>query len=197
MTIHTFSDEQLAGQRLMVGFEGREFNEDLRELIGRLYVGGLILFSQNIAEPDQLQRLCRDCQDFATRCGQPPLVIAVDQDNVSMTTRLMNGKTRFLPFNRGRDGGAGNPDVPGENRVAYLYKDLPEAKAVFSREVLLDLVRHEAGAAVLERALELWPTARQAPRALDRLARTYEQLGQPEAARRALGRLKASIRKRK
>ena len=65
---------------------------------------------------------------------------AVDQDNVSMTTRLMNGKTRFLPFNRGRDGGAGNPDVPGENRVAYLYKDLPEGKAVFSREVLLDLI---------------------------------------------------------
>lgn len=65
---------------------------------------------------------------------------AVDQDNVSMTTRLMNGKTRFLPFNRGRDGGAGNPDVPNENRVAYLYKDLPETKAVFSREVLLDLI---------------------------------------------------------
>jgi type I restriction enzyme R subunit len=65
---------------------------------------------------------------------------AVDQDNVSMTTRLMNGKTRFLPFNRGRDGGAGNPDVPGENRVAYLYKDLPDCQAVFSREVLLDLI---------------------------------------------------------
>lgn len=30
--------------------------------------------------------------------------------------------------------------MPGENRIAYLYKDLPEAKAVFSREVLLDLV---------------------------------------------------------
>ena len=71
MTIHTFSDEQLAGQRLMVGFEGREFNENLRELIGRLYVGGLILFSQNIAEPDQLQRLCRDCQGAAQgRQGQ-------------------------------------------------------------------------------------------------------------------------------
>lgn len=65
---------------------------------------------------------------------------ALDQDNVSMTTRLMNGKTRFLPFNRGRNGGAGNPDVPGENRVAYLYKNLPESKAVLSREVLLDLI---------------------------------------------------------
>ena len=65
---------------------------------------------------------------------------AVDQDNVSMTTRLMNGKTRFLPFNRGRDGGAGNPDVQGENRVAYLYKDLAGSKAVLSREALLDLI---------------------------------------------------------
>jgi type I restriction enzyme R subunit len=65
---------------------------------------------------------------------------AVDQNHISMTTRLMNGKTRFLPFNRGRDGGAGNPDISDENRVAYLYKDLPEAKAVFSREVLLDVI---------------------------------------------------------
>ena len=38
---------------------------------------------------------------------------AVDQDNVSMTTRLQNGKTRFLPFNRGHDGGAGNADIEG------------------------------------------------------------------------------------
>ncbi|MDX9860400.1 MAG: DEAD/DEAH box helicase family protein [Rhodospirillales bacterium] len=65
---------------------------------------------------------------------------AMDEDNVSMTTRLRNGKTRFLPFNRGRDGGAGNPDIQGDFRVAYLYADLPEGKAVFSREVLLDII---------------------------------------------------------
>lgn len=65
---------------------------------------------------------------------------ASDEDNVSMTTRLSNGKTFFLPFNRGRDGGAGNPDVDGEFRVAYLYKDLDNCKAIFSREILLDIV---------------------------------------------------------
>jgi type I restriction enzyme R subunit len=73
---------------------------------------------------------------------------AVDGDNVSMTTRLENGKTRFLPFNRGRkeiiDGresiGAGNPDIEGDFRVAYLYSDQPEVKAVFSHEVLLDII---------------------------------------------------------
>lgn len=65
---------------------------------------------------------------------------AVDTDNISMTTRLRNGKTRFLPFNRGRDGGAGNPDIKDEFRVAYLYRDGPHGKAIFSREVLLDIL---------------------------------------------------------
>ena len=65
---------------------------------------------------------------------------ALDEDNVSMTTRLQNGKTRFLPFNRGREGGAGNPDVPGEFRIAYLYRDGPWGEAIFSRRVLLDIL---------------------------------------------------------
>lgn len=65
---------------------------------------------------------------------------AMDEDNVSMTTRLANGKTRFLPFNRGHEGGAGNPDIADDFRVAYLYADQPEGKAIFSRDILLDIV---------------------------------------------------------
>lgn len=65
---------------------------------------------------------------------------AVDEDNVSMTTHLQNGKTRFLPFNRGRDGGAGNPDVDDEFRVAYLYRSGEWGDAIFSRSVLLDVI---------------------------------------------------------
>ncbi len=65
---------------------------------------------------------------------------ALDQNHVSMTTRLRNGKTFFLPFNRGRNGGAGNPDVKDELPISYLYSDAPNGKAVFSREVLLDII---------------------------------------------------------
>ncbi|MBN7787562.1 type I restriction endonuclease subunit R [Ponticoccus gilvus] len=65
---------------------------------------------------------------------------ALDQEHVSMTTRLMNGKTRFLPFNRGRDGGAGNPDIEGDFAIGYLYADQPEGKAIFGREVWIDLM---------------------------------------------------------
>ncbi|TVQ42433.1 MAG: type I restriction endonuclease subunit R, partial [Wenzhouxiangella sp.] len=100
------------------------------------------LTGQNIKHAEQQYRKDR------SPAGEPLLTFkrgaivhfALDPDNVSMTTRLRNGKTTFLPFNRGRDGGAGNPDVPDEHRVAYLYKDLPDGKAVFSREVLLDLI---------------------------------------------------------
>lgn len=65
---------------------------------------------------------------------------ALDEDNVSMTTRLQNGRTRFLPFNRGRDGGAGNPDIEAEFRIAYLYNSGEWGAAIFSRAVLLDII---------------------------------------------------------
>lgn len=69
---------------------------------------------------------------------------AIDEDNVSMTTRLQNGKTRFLPFNRGRDGGAGNPDISmdqgDEHRIAYLYHSGDWGEAIFSRSVLIDVI---------------------------------------------------------
>ena len=65
---------------------------------------------------------------------------AMDEDNVSMTTRLANGKTRFLPFNRGRDRGAGNPDVADEFRIAYLYRAGEWGEAILSRAVLLEIV---------------------------------------------------------
>lgn len=65
---------------------------------------------------------------------------AIDEDNVSMTTRLQNGKTYFLPFNRGRGGGAGNPDIEGEHRIAYLYSDGEWGQAIFSRSVLIDVI---------------------------------------------------------
>jgi type I restriction enzyme R subunit len=73
--------------------------------------------------------------------GRGALVhFALDGDNASMTTRLANGKTRFLPFNRGRDGGAGNTDIKDEFRVAYLYSAGPWGEAIFSRAVMLDVI---------------------------------------------------------
>ncbi len=86
--------EQLAGQRMMVGFDGKEFNEDLKYLIGKMHIGGLILFSRNLGTPDQIRNLCSDCQSLAAECNQPPLFIAIDQEG-GVVARLKPPFTQF------------------------------------------------------------------------------------------------------
>ena len=94
MKAANFSNEQLAGQRLMVGFDGTALNSDLKHLINRLRVGGIILFSRNLETPDQIRHLCEEIQDYARRSGQPPLFIAVDQEG-GQVARLKEPFTQF------------------------------------------------------------------------------------------------------
>ncbi len=63
---------------------------------------------------------------------------AVDPEQVFVTTSLAGSKTRFLPFNQGRFGGAGNPPVPPTREgfpTGYLWEE------VWARDSVLDLVR--------------------------------------------------------
>jgi beta-N-acetylhexosaminidase len=76
----SLTDEQLAGQRLMVGFEGRVLDDTLRSLIGEMHVGGLILFKRNVSDPSQLADLCHAAQAFAVESGHPRLMVAIDQE---------------------------------------------------------------------------------------------------------------------
>ena len=60
---------------------------------------------------------------------------AVSNREVHVTTRLDGPATRFLPFNRGDDGGAGNAVNPaGGHRTAYLWED------VWARESWLEIL---------------------------------------------------------
>ena len=61
---------------------------------------------------------------------------AVDTEAAAMTTRLAGDATRFLPFDKGDGGGAGNPPDPaGRNyRTAYLWEE------ILRRDSLLDLM---------------------------------------------------------
>lgn len=50
---------------------------------------------------------------------------AVSNSEVKMTTKLAGPGTDFLPFNKGDDGGAGNPPNPASgNRTAYLWEEV-------------------------------------------------------------------------
>jgi beta-N-acetylhexosaminidase len=78
--VESLTDEQLAGQRLVVGFEGKTPQDALAFLLQELPVGGLILFKRNVSDPDQLRVLCEGAQALALEAGIPPLVISIDQE---------------------------------------------------------------------------------------------------------------------
>lgn len=60
---------------------------------------------------------------------------AVSNSEVHMTTKLAGPvETRFLPFNRGNNGGAGNPLNPNGHRTDYLWKE------VWEREGWLEII---------------------------------------------------------
>jgi beta-N-acetylhexosaminidase len=104
MFMETLTDEQLAGQRLMVGFKGITLNSALKYLIDKLCVGGLILFSRNIESPGQLADLCASVQNYTHTTGHPPLLIAIDQEG-GVVARL---KPPFSIF-------PGNPAIGNED----------------------------------------------------------------------------------
>ena len=110
--------EELAGQRLMVGFDGTTLNAQLKGYIRDYKVGGLIFFVRNLEEPGQIERLCRDSQAYARDQGLPPLLIAVDQEG-GKVARLQPPYTQF----------AGNPGIKSQ-------EDAREFARVMARELL-------------------------------------------------------------
>lgn len=64
----------------------------------------------------------RDERDLMFKFKERALVhFAVNPDEVWMTTHLKGGETFFLPFNKGHNGGAGNPPVEGNWTTAHLW----------------------------------------------------------------------------
>ena len=60
---------------------------------------------------------------------------AVDTGEVYMATRLSGDKTFFLPFNKGCDGGKGNPDNPDGLKTAYLWEE------ILRKDSLMDILK--------------------------------------------------------
>lgn len=59
---------------------------------------------------------------------------AVDTDEAYMTTRIAGDNTEFLPFNKGCDGGKGNPENPNGLKTDYLWNE------ILQKDSLLDIV---------------------------------------------------------
>ncbi len=109
-----------------------------------LFLNGLPLFTAELKNPltgqtvqDAVQqyRIDRDPREplFAFRRGLAHF--ALDPDLAYMTTKLKGQATRFLPFNQGRFGGAGNPPNAMDYATAYLWRE------VWAPDSVLDLLQ--------------------------------------------------------
>jgi len=112
-----------------------------------LFLNGVPLFTVELKNPLTRQtvqdairqyRQDRDPREPLFAFGRCLAHFAVDPDLVYMTTHLEGSKTRFLPFNQGRNGGAGNPPASLARAgfaTAYLWE------RVWSRDSVLDLIQ--------------------------------------------------------
>ncbi|MBE0508464.1 MAG: type I restriction endonuclease subunit R [Marinospirillum sp.] len=78
----------------------------------------------------------RDTSQPLLNFGRCLVHLAVDTDEVYMTTRLAGSATFFLPFNKGDHHGKGNPPNPHGHKTAYLWKE------VFTKESLANIIQH-------------------------------------------------------
>ncbi len=120
-------------------------NEKSHDLV--LFLNGIPIFTAELKNPltgqtveDAIRQYKndRDPREPLLAYGRCLAHFAVDSDLVYVTTHLAAAGTRFLPFNQGKFGGAGNPPVPPTQAgyaTAYLWEE------TWSRDSVLDLVR--------------------------------------------------------
>ena len=110
-----------------------------------LFLNGIPVFTAELKNPLTGQtvqhaikqyRTDRDPKEPIFRFGRCLAHFAVDPDLVSVATHLAGRSTRFLPFNRGKFGGAGNEPVLEGYATAYLWT------GIWARDSVLDLLQH-------------------------------------------------------
>jgi type I restriction enzyme R subunit len=78
----------------------------------------------------------RDITQPLLQFGRCLVHMAVDTDEVYMTTKLAGKATFFLPFNKGHAEGQGNPPNLHGHKTAYLWQE------VFTPESLINIIQH-------------------------------------------------------
>ena len=66
----------------------------------------------------------RDPKELLLQKKRCAVHFALDDQQVWMCTALAGKDSWFLPFNRGVNGGAGNPVIPNDTMTSYLWKDI-------------------------------------------------------------------------
>ena len=140
--------QRLHGANLFAVVRQLRFSEKNEQSVDlALFLNGIPIFTAELKNPlngqdveDVIRQYKhdRDPRETLFAYGRCLAHFSVDPEQVFVTTQLMGPKTRFLPFNQGRFGGAGNPPVPPTRSgfpTAYLWE------RIWARDSVLDLVR--------------------------------------------------------
>lgn len=118
--------------------------KDPKSLDLGLFLNGIPIFTaelknpltgQNVRHAERQYREDRDPREPLFKFGRCICHFAIDPDLVSMTTHLRGKKTRFLPFNRGSNGGAGNPSSITGYSTDYLWR------SIWTKDSVLNLIQ--------------------------------------------------------
>jgi type I restriction enzyme R subunit len=118
----------------------------LQEIDMVLFINGIPLITLELKNPwtGQTARYHGQKQYRNDRDTSQPLLqfsrclvhMAVDTDEVYMTTKLAGKSTFFLPFNKGNNHGQGNPPNIHGHKTSYLWEE------VFTKVSLANIIQH-------------------------------------------------------
>lgn len=125
----------------------------------------------------------RDAKEKLLRPKRCAVHFAVDDTDVYMCTELNGAESWFLPFNRGVNGGAGNPVVPGKTMTSYLWEE------ILTKASLSDIIENFAQVIVTEdkkthkkKERVIWPRFHQ----LDAVRRILSETSSSKVGRKFL-----------
>ena len=82
------------------------------------------LTKQNVKDAIKQYKTTRDPKEELFRLARCLVHFAVDTEQVWMCTHMKGENSFFLPFNKGRNNGAGNPPNPLGMKTDYLWKEI-------------------------------------------------------------------------
>jgi beta-N-acetylhexosaminidase len=134
------------GQLLFVGFDGHQIPTELRALAREFGLGAVILFSRNIAEPEQIAELSADAAGLDPRL---PVWVAMDQEG-GRVARLKAPFTEWPPM--ATLGRSGDP-VLAQRFAAALSAELKAVGVTLDFAPVLDVHTNARNPVIGDRAL--------------------------------------------
>ena len=140
------------GQIFLVGFDGTELSQDLRDLFRHSPPGGVILFKRNLEDPDQIYRLTQDLQRTEARL---PMLVCIDQEG----GRVWRLPSAFTCFPEAQALGNAGSDSLAYSAAKVIAEELSAVGIHINFAPVLDLHTNPENPVIGDRALGSDPSA--------------------------------------